>query len=293
MATRKISLIGLLTGLLLLCSLVSVKAVEDGAYTISCTPTYTNPLTGKTEDGGTNIALGDSMVTSIVENQLLVEQTGGKLYLTIGLGLASNLSNVRFMVMNQDGSMDSTSAVITGSSTANGDTVNHYRIEISSLTQMISPILYVTPMGRDVQFFVQLNAGSLTPGTGIYHSEMIPVATSQPTAEKPKETTESPSTAKPAEEKNTQQEAEKEEKTETKETKTEEKDKGEDTQQAAKSETVTKESLFHEVKGLSTHEAAAVQKTSETKWTVLGIGAGIVVLALGLGGYYYGKKIKK
>ena len=57
-------------------------------YLISRSTSYVNPLTGKTEDGGENIALGDSMVGNIVEGQLLLEQTGGKYYITVGLGLA-------------------------------------------------------------------------------------------------------------------------------------------------------------------------------------------------------------
>ena len=55
-----------------------VSALNDGAYLVSRSTSYTNPLTGKTEDGGENIALGESMVGNIVESKLLVEQTNGK-----------------------------------------------------------------------------------------------------------------------------------------------------------------------------------------------------------------------
>ena len=34
-----------------------VSALNDGAYLVSRSTSYTNPLTGKTEDGGENIAL--------------------------------------------------------------------------------------------------------------------------------------------------------------------------------------------------------------------------------------------
>ena len=152
-------------------------ALDDGAYLIGRSTSYVNPLTGKTEDGGTNIALGDSMVSSIVESNLLLEQTGGKYYITIGLGLASNVSNVRFKIMNSSGTFSDVAATKTGSSSANGDTVNHYRIQISSLNVYISPIMYVDPMGRDVQFFIELNPASATPGTGVYTSQMIPANT--------------------------------------------------------------------------------------------------------------------
>lgn len=133
-----------------------VSALNDGAYLVSRSTSYTNPLTDKTEDGGENIVLGESMVSNIVESQLLVEQINGKYYITVGLGLASNVSNVRFKVMTSSGSMSSVSATKTGSSSANGDTVNHYRLQVSSLELYISPIMYVNPMGRDVQFFINL-----------------------------------------------------------------------------------------------------------------------------------------
>ena len=98
----------------------------------------------------------------------------GKYYITVGLGLASNVSNVRFKVMTSSGAMSSVSATKTGSSSANGDTVNHYRIQVSSLDIYISPIMYVSPMGRDVQFFIKPNISSAISGTGVYNSQMIP-----------------------------------------------------------------------------------------------------------------------
>lgn len=153
-------------------------AIDDGAYLIGRSTSYVNPLTGASEDGGTNITLGESMVSSIVEGQLLLEQVNGKIYVTIGLGLASNVSNVRIKTMNSSGSFSSAGATVTGSNSANGDTVKHYRIQMNSLNDYISPILYVTPMGRDVQFFIKLNQGSITAGTGVYTSQMIPSSSS-------------------------------------------------------------------------------------------------------------------
>lgn len=164
----------LITAILVLINIKVTFALDDGAYLIGRSTSYVNPLTGSTEDGGTNITLGESMISSIVENDLLLEQTNGKYYITIGLGLASNITDVRFKLMDSTGSFSSVNATKTGSSSANGDTVNHYRIEVSSLNDYISPIIYVTPMGRDVQFFIKLNQDSITPGTGIYVSKMVP-----------------------------------------------------------------------------------------------------------------------
>ena len=216
--------------LMMLLFLSPVNALNDGAYLISRSTSYVNPLTGKTEDGGENIALGDSMVGNIVEGQLLLEQTGGKYYITVGLGLASNVSNVRFKVMTSSGAMSSVSATKTGSSSANGDTVNHYRIQVSSLDIYISPIMYVSPMGRDVQFFIKPNISSAISGTGVYNSQMIPQsqAPTTSTENQSSTTTQSSTPTQKAQEENTEA-------------------------SQATVGTITKESLMENATGLSNH----------------------------------------
>lgn len=293
MQIRKISHLGLITGLLLLCSLVPVLARADGAYTIRCTPSYANPLTGKTEDGGSNIALGDSMVSSIVESQLLVEQTGGKLYLTIGLGLSSNVSNIRFKVMNSDGSMYNTGAVVTGKSSANGDTVNHYRIEISSLSQYISPVMFVTPMGRDVQFFIKLQEGTLIKGSGIYNSQMIPAAPSLDANNKNDTSDAKKDTSVNDKKTKTDKKAQQEQKSENEKNKNAVKSKEkEETNNKKKVEPLTKEIVFKGIRGLSTHDVKAAEKVQGNEILYIGIGLAVVAV-LGVGGYVYVKKFKK
>lgn len=153
---------------------VSAYALEDGAYTVSRQTSYVNPETGNTVDGGTNIALGDSMCASIVEDHLLIEQANGKTYVTIGLGLMSNIENVRIQVQDQSGTYHNAEITMTGSCERSGDTCNHYRFEVYSADSRISPIIYVTPMGRDVQFFVMPDVSSAQAGTGSFVSEMIP-----------------------------------------------------------------------------------------------------------------------
>ena len=283
--------------MMLLVFISPVNALNDGAYLVSRSTSYTNPLTGQTEDGGENIALGESMVSNIVENQLLVEQTNGSYYITVGLGLASNVSNVRFKVMNSNGSMSSVSATKTGSSTANGDTVNHYRLQVSSLDIYISPIMFVTPMARDVQFFIKPNISSAISGTGIYNSQMIPqesTATSNQNGQENKATSNS-----------SIQEEPKETNTSTETTTTEETTKEESTTVG----TITKESLMFNATGLSNHlinskgkvdknlklttknlkKNIKEEKTTKNYYPLF-IGIGIVVI---LGGIIYVKKIKK
>ncbi len=270
-----------------------VSALNDGAYLVSRSTSYTNPLTGKTEDGGENIALGESMVSNIVESQLLVEQTNGKYYITVGLGLASNVSNVRFKVMTSSGSMSSVSATKTGSSSANGDTVNHYRLQVSSLELYISPIMYVNPMGRDVQFFIKPNISSAIAGTGIYNSQMIPQESTSTSSQNEKE---NKSTSNSSSQKETSTSIET---TTTEETPKEETTVG----------TITKESLMSNATGLSNHLINSKGKVDKNlKLTIknlkknpkeekttknyypLFISVGIVII---LGGIIYVKKIKK
>lgn len=270
-----------------------VSALNDGAYLVSRSTSYTNPLTGKTEDGGENIALGESMVSNIVESQLLVEQINGKYYITVGLGLASNVSNVRFKVMTSSGSMSSVSATKTGSSSANGDTVNHYRLQVSSLELYISPIMYVNPMGRDVQFFIKPNISSAIAGTGIYNSQMIPQESTSTSSQNEKE---NKSTSNSSSQKETSTSIET---TTTEETPKEETTVG----------TITKESLMSNATGLSNHLINSKGKVDKNlKLTIknlkknpkeekttknyypLFISVGIVII---LGGIIYVKKIKK
>lgn len=292
---KKILQINIILFMLLL-FISPVHALNDGAYLVSRTTSYTNPLTGQTEDGGENIALGESMVGNIVENQLLVEQTNGKYYITVGLGLASNVSNVRFKVMNSSGAMSSISAIKTGSSSANGDTVNHYRLQVSSLDLYISPIMFVTPMARDVQFFIKPNISSAISGTGIYNSQMIPQESTPASNQSEQESTTQNTTKQEV------SDTKKEETTETKEVE-------ESTKESAPTVgTITKESLMENATGLSNHlinskgkvdkdlklTAHNLKKNEEKETTKTNYSWVIVVgIIFIVGGLIYVKKIKK
>lgn len=163
---KKRLLCTILTFILALTSISFVFGLENGTYVISKSTSYAHPETGSPVDGGTNIALGDSMCQSIVENQMLLEKNGNSTYLTIGLGLMSNVSNVTIQIVDQNNNYRTVSATKTGSCTRNGDTCNHYRFEWLPTDKYVSPIIYVEPMGRDVQFFVTPNINSAVAGTG-------------------------------------------------------------------------------------------------------------------------------
>lgn len=272
-----------------------IMAIDDGAYLAGRTTSYANPLTGQTEDGGTNIALGDSMANSLVPSQLLVEQTNGKIYVTFGIGLASNISNYSFKLMNSSGQFSSVSATQTGSSSANGDTVKHFRVQVNSLSDYISPVVYVDPMGRNVQFFIKLDTGSLTPGTGIYKSEMIPATTNESTT-----TSQNTNTTEETNEATTNEEAVAPE--------------PEVVENANVVGEINRETLFEGVSGLSAHvmdsdgqedeeleltvtnlknnKETSQDKKSNNLPLIVGVIVVVGVLVVA-GGVYYVKKIKK
>lgn len=264
---------------LLLSLIFPIHALDNGAYLSGRSTTYASPFTGSTVDGGENVTLGDSMISSMVENTMLIEVNNGHIYATIGIGLQSNISNVRFNLMNNDGSSYGVSATVTGSSYNNGDSVNHYRIELQSLSQWISPIIYVAPMGRDVQFFVQSNQ-SLTPGTGIYTSQMVLQTSNESSASSSTTNSINDSTTNTNQAENTS-EQEINQDTNQKETKEE------------KVEMVahpkTKEELFNGVTGLSYHEVGMTTSSNATVFFVVG---GVCIL-LFVGGVVYAKKKNK
>ena len=138
---------------------VHVSALENGAYLVGRTTSYADPRTGQTVDGGTDIALGDSMCASIIQDDVLIEKVDGTTYVTLGLGLASNIdqSSIKIYTEQSDGSLRSMPLTHTGSCTRDGDTCNHYRFQMNDTDKLISVAMFVTPMGREVQFFCDLS----------------------------------------------------------------------------------------------------------------------------------------
>lgn len=145
---------------------VSADTLSDGIYNVKVKTSYADPDTGKPVDGGTNIALGDGMCKSIVESSMLIEQAKGKTYVTIGLGLMSQIENVRIQVQGTDGKYHDVAIEKTGSCHRQPDICHHYRFEVVSAEKYISPRLFVKPMGRDVQFFILPDMKTAKPGKG-------------------------------------------------------------------------------------------------------------------------------
>lgn len=148
-------------------NIVEVNAVENGVYVAPVSVDYRNPETGLIEDGGSeeNYELGLGMCNSIVGSEALLEVDNGKKYITLRFSLMSNISNVSISVQSSSrGSYYNVTPEVTKS----GDDWKDYRFQVSDENLYISPTLYVTPMQRNVKFFVKVNASAASAGNGSF-----------------------------------------------------------------------------------------------------------------------------
>ena len=160
-------------------NVVEVKAIENGVYVAPVSVDYRNPETGLIEDGGSeeNYELGLGMCNSIVGSQALIESHDGKKYITLRFSLMSNISNVSISVQSSSrGSYYNVTPEVTKS----GQDWKDYRFEVSDENLYISPTLYVTPMQRNVKFFVKVNASVASVGSGDFLSKIQTNTTNNP-----------------------------------------------------------------------------------------------------------------
>ena len=142
-------------------------ALDFGVYTASTTTNYLNPDTGVTEDGGTqNVELGEGMCRSAVGDTALIEvDADGNVYVTMRMLLYSNLSKIKFYTQAKSGgSYSAASASITAENAANDSA--DFRFKVPKAGCNVKTTMYVAPMGRDVTFFWNVNAGSAKAGSG-------------------------------------------------------------------------------------------------------------------------------
>ena len=142
---------------LIFCLALPVLAAE--APSEACTPQglYRHPVTGIIEDSGgeSSEALGQSMVTSVVVPQALME-TGadGSLYLSLRFNLMSNISDVSFAVQTPGQSeWTPVGYEITGS----GEDTQDLRFPVPGKDAILRCQLFVVPMGRSVVFYVTVS----------------------------------------------------------------------------------------------------------------------------------------
>jgi len=152
----------------------TVYAIEDGAYIVNRTTSYNNPDTGLTARGETSNATGDGMSARILADEVLVEQSNGRTFVTIGMGMESSINSVTMQIQEQPGGpFLIVPHTITGTSVLNDDTCVHYRFEVTSPELIIAPRFIVEGMGMELEFYVTLHMNSLRPGTSIFLSEMV------------------------------------------------------------------------------------------------------------------------
>jgi hypothetical protein len=152
-------------------------AADDGAYLAATNTYYLNPDTGVTDDGGSrNAAIGEGMCRSVIYEKALVEIDGGKVYVTVRVQLVSNMGAIKFTVQQKPGdpaSYASTSPRITAED-AGADTAD-YRFAVPAANSYIGCSTYVTPMGRDVKFYMNLSS-DLTAGSADFVVSVKPKA---------------------------------------------------------------------------------------------------------------------
>lgn len=185
----------LATVLVLVASAVSpgpAFAAVSAVYTAETNPTYENPATGAIEDaaGSSNVALAESMVTSIVyENALIERDTDGTLYASLRFKLADQISSIALEVSADGSSYEPVEAaqMQTGTDSATSTATADYRFAIPSETATVRCSMDVIPMGRAVVYFISLGAlqegdadgtfvQTVTPGEGT--EEAAPAAAS-------------------------------------------------------------------------------------------------------------------
>lgn len=175
----------LATVLVLVASAVSpgpAFAAVAAVYTAATNPTYENPATGAIEDaaGSSNVALAESMVTSIVYETALIERdTDGTLYASLRFKLADQISSIALEVSADGSSYEPVEAaqMQTGTDSATSTATADYRFAIPSETATVRCSMDVIPMGRAVVYFISFGAlqegdadgtfvQTVTPGEG-------------------------------------------------------------------------------------------------------------------------------
>ncbi len=261
---------------------------------------YAYPETGEAVDGGTNIALGDSMANSIIDPEVLVEQMNGRTYVTLGFDLMSNIRYVKVKIQkNGKDSYQNFQEVpieLVGSCVRQ-DTCNHYRFEVSSTSNYISPVIFVEPMGREVQFFIKLNMASARPGRGNFdHENSKPaesnkVETSKPNNEnassKPKDSSKSNPIVKSSKSENAEKQDTSDNRESTKDSEKEEKTKKEKAHEKQDTQNKKKTS---ELKNTKKTDKKDTKKKKQNTGLWIGIGIVSIVIIAGASVVLYKKR---
>lgn len=174
----------------------SAFALDAGVYTASVVTSYYNPDTGNVDDGGTaNAALGDGMCRSATAKTGLVEKDAeGNIWVTIRLLLQSNCKDVAFYTRTGYDTYSQVSYDIMAEDSAN-DSID-YRFKVSDAGVKIKGTMYVTPMGRDVLWYLYVDTSTLASGSGDFE---VSIDVSEPEATPSPSKPSTPATPSPAE----------------------------------------------------------------------------------------------
>ena len=139
----------------------AVKAYAASGTVYSCTINrcYAHPVTGVIEDSGgeSSYATGQGMVEGCVySNGILEVSDDGAYYLTIRMSLMDYTSGHSFQVQNVGDSGWSTPSEIgiTGNGSDSNGTTSDICIQVPSENCIVRVSMYVTPMGRNVTFYL-------------------------------------------------------------------------------------------------------------------------------------------
>lgn len=143
--------------LVLGCMTIGAAAAEAPCESAVASGLYRHPGTGNIEDSGgaSSEALGQSMVTSVVTPEALMETASdGSLYLSLRFNLMSNISKTELAVQK---SGESGWTPVTYEVTGEGDDTKDFRIPVPAKDAVVRAECFVDAMGRAVIFYVTVD----------------------------------------------------------------------------------------------------------------------------------------
>lgn len=136
----------------------TVNAASGTVYTCVIHPCYAHPVTGEVEDSGgaASYVTGQGMVEGAVYTTGILEvMDGGQYFLTIRMSLMDYTSNHSFSVQNVgDSGWSQTAVGVTGNGSDSNGTTADICIQVPSENCVVRGSMYVTPMQRDVIFYL-------------------------------------------------------------------------------------------------------------------------------------------
>lgn len=171
------------------------------AKTLPCqsataTGSYSHPQTGVIEDsGGENSqALGQSMVTNVVDSNALLESLDSGDYLvSIRFHLMNNLSDIKLYTQIPGASSWNS---VSYEKTATGNDTGDFRFQVSDTSVIIKAECKVDAMGRYVIFYITLSNFTDGNAGGFVQKEIVEESATEETIEATTEASETISTEK-------------------------------------------------------------------------------------------------